>query len=47
MIRTTIPKLDKEQTEQLVSDLKSKTSDKVLSFWKDALEQSEKIKRVN
>jgi len=44
MIRTEIPKLNKEQTKQLVSDLKNKTSTKDLLFWKNALEQSKKIK---
>ena len=38
MIPTKIPELTKEQTKQLVSDIKRKTSKKELKFWKDAIE---------
>lgn len=44
MIPTSIPKLDKEQTEQLVKDINKKTSKKDLKFWKDAIKQSKNIK---
>jgi hypothetical protein len=45
MIPTSIPKLDKEQTEQLVKDIKKKTSKKDLEFWQNAIKQSKNIKR--
>ena len=44
MISTKIPKLNKEQTKQLVEDLNRKTPKNVLSFWKSAIEDSKKIK---
>ena len=44
MIPTAIPKLDKEQTKQLVADIKKKTSKKDLLLWQNAIKQSKKIK---
>ena len=44
MIPTKIPELDEEQTKELVSDIKKKTSKKDLLFWRNALKQSKNIK---
>ncbi len=44
MIPTSIPKLDEEQTKQLVADIKKKTSKKDLEFWQNAIKQSKNIK---
>lgn len=47
MISTKIPELDEEQAEQLRRDLNSKTSEKELAFWKQAIQNAKKIKHKN
>lgn len=44
MIPTKIPELTKEQTRQLVDDINRNPTKEELSFWKNAIEDSKKIK---
>ena len=44
MVSIRLPVLNKKQTEQLIKDLNSKTSDKELAFWKQAIINARKIK---
>lgn len=41
---TKIPKLNKEQTKQLVKDINRKPTDKELNFWQTAVQDAKRIK---
>jgi hypothetical protein len=45
MIPTKIPELDKEQTEQLLKDLRTPSSKEKLDFWKNSITAAKNIKR--